>query len=388
MKRLTWLLLVSMLCFSLPAYAYEVQYGFAAEELWERGLFLGSNGSFNLDQPLTRVEGVTMIVRLLGKDAEAKSKSYPHPFSDVPDWADPYVGFCYNNNISKGISSTEFGSTQKMSAVQYLTLVLRALGYQDGEGLDFIWNKSPDKALEIGLIGEPCHTQYTTTDLFLRDNAAVIAFNALSLKMKGSEKTLESTITMPGRPDGQMPVYARNDSSTTDSKTPEPLGKNDVKTSDTNRVTLQNGHDNNNVLLTYQYAAGSIFAAQRFVTLKTGGYGGSLQITFSTDNGNDTRNIEVEANSTYAITYTYSVDKIQDTVIRQPDQQIMNGMDPITGAPKYITIPGTTTTIPAPTRSINLNISVSGGATSELEYTESFAGYYNKGSFKMTKVNP
>lgn len=188
--------------------AYEVQYGFAAEALWEDGLFLGTGSSFDLDKSLTRAAGATMIVRLLGKEAEARSKAggYDMPFTDVPEWAKPYVGYCYSNGISKGVSATSFGSNNDMSASQYITLVLRTLGYNDAAG-DFSWDKAPAKALEIGLIGQSCYTQYTTTDLFLRDNAAVIAYNALSQKLKGTDAVLKSTIVLPGRPTGEMPAY-------------------------------------------------------------------------------------------------------------------------------------------------------------------------------------
>ncbi len=187
--------------------AYEVQYGYAAEALWEDGLFLGTGSSFDLDKSLTRAAGATMIVRLLGKEAEAKYKAggYNMPFTDVPEWAKPYVGYCYTNGITKGVSATSFGSNNNMSASQYITLVLRILGYNDAAG-DFSWDKAPAKALEIGLIGQSCYTQYTTTDLFLRDNVAVIAYNALSQKLKGTDTVLKSTIVVPGRPAGEMPA--------------------------------------------------------------------------------------------------------------------------------------------------------------------------------------
>lgn len=64
-----------------------------AKELWNKGLFLGSNGSFNLDSPLTRAEGVVMTLRILGKAAEAEATTTPMTFTDVPDWAGPYVAY-------------------------------------------------------------------------------------------------------------------------------------------------------------------------------------------------------------------------------------------------------------------------------------------------------
>lgn len=123
-----------------------------AKQLWENGLFLGSDGSFDLDNPLTRVEGVVMTIRLLGKEAEAKATTAPITFTDVPAWAKPYVAYAAQNGIVSGYSTTTFGASDSMTAAQFITLALRAMSYQDGT--DFTWNKSFEKALELKLIGK------------------------------------------------------------------------------------------------------------------------------------------------------------------------------------------------------------------------------------------
>ena len=66
----------------------------AARELYDLGLFQGTgtdaNGQpvFSLDRTLTRQEAVIMLVRLLGKEAEALACGWPSPFADHADWAD------------------------------------------------------------------------------------------------------------------------------------------------------------------------------------------------------------------------------------------------------------------------------------------------------------
>ena len=225
-KAISFLLLlvfVFSLCIVPASAGYEVQHGDAAGALWELGLFLGSAGSFDLDKPLTRAAGTVMIVRLLGKEAEAKAGSYTIPFTDVADWAKQYVGYCYTKGIVNGTSKNTFGSSDNMTAAQYLTLVLRALGYNDKAG-DFSWDKASAKALEIGMIDEKAHTKYTTTGQFLRDDAAGIAYAALSQKLKGTDKPLMSVITFPGRPEGEMPVSMAAD---TDSKQTVPKPSSD-----------------------------------------------------------------------------------------------------------------------------------------------------------------
>ena len=178
-----------------------------AKALWERGLFLGSNGSFDLDKPLTRAEGVVMTIRMLGKDAEAKATTAPVTFTDVPDWAKPYVAYAVQNGIANGYNTSTFGSSDPMTSVQFITLTLRALGYKDGE--DFTWDKSYDKALEIKLFGKCEYEQYSRSNLFLRDDAVGIAYNAVLYVPTKSGSLLKDTITMPGKPSGVVPTATK-----------------------------------------------------------------------------------------------------------------------------------------------------------------------------------
>ena len=180
-----------------------------AKELWENGLFLGSNGSFDLDNPLTRAEGVVMTIRLLGKEAEAKATTAPITFTDVPDWAKPYVAYAAQNGITNGYSPTTFGSNDPMTAAQFITLTLRAMGYKDGE--DFTWDKSYEKALAIKLFGQCEYLQYSRSNLFLRDDAVGIALNAVFYTPCKSGGLLKDTIKMPGKPSGSVPAATRSD---------------------------------------------------------------------------------------------------------------------------------------------------------------------------------
>ena len=57
---------------------------------------------------MTRSEAAVMLVRLLGKEDEALAQSPSHPFTDVPQWASPYVGWLWTNGLAKGVSATTF----------------------------------------------------------------------------------------------------------------------------------------------------------------------------------------------------------------------------------------------------------------------------------------
>ncbi|MDR3149993.1 MAG: hypothetical protein LBT88_08320 [Oscillospiraceae bacterium] len=111
----------------------------AADTLHVLGLFLGTDSGYELDRTPTRAEAAVMLVRFLGKEAEANlAVRYSAPFSDVPDWAKPYVGYLYANGITNGVSATEFGSSQLCSVKMYSAFIMRALGYADG--MDFIYD--------------------------------------------------------------------------------------------------------------------------------------------------------------------------------------------------------------------------------------------------------
>ena len=66
-----------------------------ADSLYEAKLFLGAGTNdrgepqYQLGQTATRVQAVTMLVRILGKEAEAKQNaaSYKTPFTDEPKFS-------------------------------------------------------------------------------------------------------------------------------------------------------------------------------------------------------------------------------------------------------------------------------------------------------------
>ncbi len=118
---ITALLLLSAM---LPAALAADEAQEAAQELYALGLFTGvgvnedGTPDFDLEREPTRSEAVTMLVRLLGKEAEAKEGAWETPFTDVPDWAKPYVGYAYANKLTFGTGETTFGGKDPVSATQ------------------------------------------------------------------------------------------------------------------------------------------------------------------------------------------------------------------------------------------------------------------------------
>ena len=156
-----------------------------ADDLKALGLFKGvSDTDYALDRAPTRIEAVVMLLRTLGKEAEVLNAGYAHPFTDVPEWANPYIGYAYATGLSQGVSETEFGSGNA-SAAMYLTLVLRSLGYSDADGRDFTWNDPYTLASEIGVLHERVDLEN-----FLRGDVVTISHAALSVKPNGSDEPL------------------------------------------------------------------------------------------------------------------------------------------------------------------------------------------------------
>jgi len=176
----------------------------AALRLKALGLFQGvgtnpdGSTNFDLGRAPSRTEALVMLIRLLGKDAEASSGSWKHPFTDVPGWANEEVGYAYEKGLTKGSSATEFG-VGTASAMMYLTFVLRALGYSDAEGGEFTWDKPEELARSVGILPESVHLGE-----FLRADVVLISEAALSAKLKASDITLlerltsEGVVTLPG----------------------------------------------------------------------------------------------------------------------------------------------------------------------------------------------
>jgi len=163
----------------------------AADTLNALGLFGGTgtdeNGNpiYALDKESTRQEAVTMLVQVLGKGEEAKNGTWDMPFTDVAEWAKPYVGYAYANGIASGISDTAFGGSDKITATQYITYMLRAIGYE--VGVDFQWDKAWELSDKIGMTDGRYNEN---TAAFLRSDMVIVSAATLNTELKDSDDTL------------------------------------------------------------------------------------------------------------------------------------------------------------------------------------------------------
>lgn len=197
MKKTFVTVLLAICLLTLPAFAAATAQQNTADALNSLGLFLGKDGGeYALDDQLMRSDGITMLVRLIGKETEAKSGKYSHPFTDVLAWAKGYVGYAYEKGITKGVNEegTLFGYYDAMDGRQFLTLVLRTLGYSDsGENADFSWDKPYELAKKVGLVDTTA-----AGEGFTRGEAVEIFWRALDAKVKGTNTKLAKALIADG----------------------------------------------------------------------------------------------------------------------------------------------------------------------------------------------
>ena len=192
MKRFLALFLAIALAFALavPAAAAKEEAEDAAALLYHLGLFQGTgskdDGSpeFSLDRAPTRAEAVTMLVRLLDQEDAAQDGTWTTPFTDVPDWAKPYVGYAYSKGLTNGVEANRFGASTSVTTAQYLTFLLRALGYQDGK--DFLWSSPWTFTDRLKITSG----NYSDKTKLLRADVALLSAAALDAPRKGSDQTL------------------------------------------------------------------------------------------------------------------------------------------------------------------------------------------------------
>jgi lysophospholipase L1-like esterase len=171
------------------------RYTSEADTLNALGLFMGTNNGYELDRSASRAEAIVLLVRLLGKEAEAKACTDVNPFKDVASWADRYVAWAFAKGLTKGTSATEFDGDANANTLMFITFVLRALGYDDNAG-DFTYDTSNKKAVDINLIPDGSYTN-GTSDCY-RDDCVHLCYLALTQQMKTGDITLAAKLVADG----------------------------------------------------------------------------------------------------------------------------------------------------------------------------------------------
>ena len=100
----------------------------AIEVLQAVGIMTGDeNGNFNPDGSITRNEMAVVMAHLLNLDYDYYRGT--NPFTDVPEWAAPYVAACAAEGVVAGIGNGQYGGDNKVTAAEASLMIMKALGY-------------------------------------------------------------------------------------------------------------------------------------------------------------------------------------------------------------------------------------------------------------------
>lgn len=141
------------LCDSLTAVIWPENYAYA-RTLYRLGLLRGSDKGFELERQPRRDEAAVMLTRFLGLGSEAASwAGAPAPFDDVSAYYQPYIALLYERGLTAGTSAEArtYDPASPVTAQQYMTFMLRGLGYSDAQG-DFVWSEALSKAVGLGIL--------------------------------------------------------------------------------------------------------------------------------------------------------------------------------------------------------------------------------------------
>lgn len=172
----------------------------AANKLYTLGLFMGTTENadgtprFDLGNRVTREEAVVMLVRIIGKSDLPYNRALQMPFTDnISEWAKMTIGYAYAHGLTNGTTATTFGGRDLMTATQYITLVLRALGYETGK--DFEWNSAWTLSDKLGITNGEYNTENNKLD---RGGVAALSFNALKAIDKATGEPLFESLLASG----------------------------------------------------------------------------------------------------------------------------------------------------------------------------------------------
>lgn len=200
-KSCKLLLLGTALAATMTVSAAAADFTHCADALHEMDLFSGTEIGYELDRAPTRAEAAVMLVRLLGGEKDATANTYETPFTDVPQWAAPYVGWLYENGLTAGATATTYDTNGLCTAQMYSAFLMRSLGYTDsGANADFSYSTAIDFAKEKGVVDEV----NCDTDNFLRDHVVAMSYTALATQPKdGKNDTLLDQLVSTGAVDAQ-----------------------------------------------------------------------------------------------------------------------------------------------------------------------------------------
>lgn len=174
------------------------------------------SGDMMLEQGLTRAQMAALLTRIVTDPEQFETDSAFYrslcSFTDVPEWAKSYVGYCVANNLVAGYGNGRYGSNDPVTSAAACTVMLRCLN-----DVDAVWDyqSACRTAVQMGLVAEEIVADAEIT----RGNMAVLICRTMA--RLGYDVKLSETAQSNLSADGISDAAARRKQQNT-SMTPQP----------------------------------------------------------------------------------------------------------------------------------------------------------------------
>ncbi len=180
MKAFKPIIFILILCLSVTSVAYASDTVDYADTLHRLGIIQGTDKGFEGKKTFTRAESAVVLVRLLGMESAVQNSQYEKKFTDVPyeHWAFKYIMYCYDNSITKGTGLDTFSPDMEIDAPQFVTLLLRLMGFNN-----VTLDNAIDLAVEIQLLNSKTAQNLKDELSFKRADMFYILYRSLKTQM-------------------------------------------------------------------------------------------------------------------------------------------------------------------------------------------------------------
>ncbi|GJQ61251.1 MAG: hypothetical protein SCALA702_03040 [Melioribacteraceae bacterium] len=142
-------------------------------------LYPNSEEPYHLEKEISVAEAIWFAMHLREKADEIEKGNYQHPFRDIPEEYEKYVGYAYENELLPKSISNNFVPDGNITFVQYEIIMLKMLGYV--EGTDFTEENVRTLAREKDFDPPPLGKK-----AFIKAKAVEMANYTLGVSMKES----------------------------------------------------------------------------------------------------------------------------------------------------------------------------------------------------------
>ena len=185
-KIISFIIMICLITAFVPMTCAEQEFSL----LYDLGIFVGDgNGNMRWNDYVSRSEFAKLSVLVSSYRDYVASGLLVSPFSDVPasHWASAYIKTGVDGGLFTGYPDGKFRPDNTVTYEEALTMILRALGYNDNDfGASYPYG-------QVGIaknIGITDGVDLNIGDTLNRYYSAKIIDNALDTKMKGSEMKL------------------------------------------------------------------------------------------------------------------------------------------------------------------------------------------------------